>query len=228
MSAGHAGGGIPIRGASCACKLEARALPRPLTRALDLTSNNALGSLRSADHNARPAPAITENGVMTREVLLCGETCTRVLWRRRPPDGALIHELREKTESDSATTHQAAQLGGVRITRVLHDVHLTVLPRQGSTKERIMAQKPSLEMSSADDVIAPQDRGRMWYDFEIPTEFYKGLPGIKNKVRWVREHLPRAKRIKIGQRSAWYERDILEHIESEREENRARLLREAV
>lgn len=91
-----------------------------------------------------------------------------------------------------------------------------------------MTQRSSFEIPSAEQVIAPQNRGRMWYDFEIPTEFYKGLPGIKNKVRWVREHLPRAKRIKIGQRSAWYERDILEHIESEREENRARLLREAV
>jgi hypothetical protein len=91
-----------------------------------------------------------------------------------------------------------------------------------------MAQMSTLKVSGAEQLIAPQDRSRMWYDFEIPAEFYKGLPGIKNKVRWVREHLPRAKRIKIGQRSAWYERDILEHIESEREENRARLLREAV
>ncbi len=91
-----------------------------------------------------------------------------------------------------------------------------------------MTTTSRFDTPAAGRVTLPPDRGRMWYDFEIPAEFYKGLPGIKNKVRWVREHLPRAKRIKIGQRSAWYEREILEHIESEREENRARRLREAV
>lgn len=66
----------------------------------------------------------------------------------------------------------------------------------------------------------PTGRGRLWYDFQIPKEFFEDLPNIKGKVRWVREHLPRAKRIKIGGASAWYERDIIEFIESQREAER--------
>lgn len=60
--------------------------------------------------------------------------------------------------------------------------------------------------------VAPIDRGRLWYDYEIPDAFYNGLPRIKEKVRWVRSHLPRAKRHKIGRDSAWYEADIREHM----------------
>lgn len=66
-------------------------------------------------------------------------------------------------------------------------------------------------------VPPPPGRGRLWYDFQIPDEFFAGLPEIKSKVRWVREHLPRAKRIKIGGASAWYESDVLAFIESQRE-----------
>lgn len=62
----------------------------------------------------------------------------------------------------------------------------------------------------------PPNRGRLWYDFEIPDQFLNGLPGIGQKVRWVRAHFPRDSRIKIGQASAWYEADILVHLERER------------
>jgi hypothetical protein len=68
----------------------------------------------------------------------------------------------------------------------------------------------------------PPNRGRLWYDFEIPDQFFGGLPGIGRKVRWVRDHLPRAKRLKIGQASAWYETDIVAWLEARREENRVR------
>lgn len=66
----------------------------------------------------------------------------------------------------------------------------------------------------------PPARGRLWYDFEIPDQFYNGLPKIGQKVRWVRSHLPQASRIKIGQSSAWYEADILAHLEAERGQSR--------
>lgn len=66
----------------------------------------------------------------------------------------------------------------------------------------------------------PSGRGRLWYDFQIADEFFEGLPKITSKVRWVREHLPRAKRIKIGGASAWYESDIVEFIQSQRESER--------
>lgn len=62
----------------------------------------------------------------------------------------------------------------------------------------------------------PPDRGRLWYDFEIPDAFLAGLPGIEQKVRWIREHLPRESRIRIGQKSAWYEADIRAFLESRR------------
>lgn len=69
-------------------------------------------------------------------------------------------------------------------------------------------------------VPPPKARGRLWYDFQIPDEFFGGLPTITSKVRWVRDHLPRECRIKIGGASAWYESDILAYIESERESQR--------
>jgi hypothetical protein len=62
----------------------------------------------------------------------------------------------------------------------------------------------------------PPSRGRLWYDHEIPDQFFNGLPGIGSKLRWVREHLPRATRIKIGRMSAWYEADIVAYLEQER------------
>lgn len=60
----------------------------------------------------------------------------------------------------------------------------------------------------------PPDRGQLFYDNEIADAFFKGLPGIKDKTGWVRRHLPRSKRLKIGASSAWYEREINEWIES--------------
>jgi hypothetical protein len=66
-------------------------------------------------------------------------------------------------------------------------------------------------------VTAPApDRVRLWYDFEIPDAFLAGLPGIEQKVRWIREHLPRESRIRIGQKSAWYEADIRAFLENRR------------
>lgn len=62
----------------------------------------------------------------------------------------------------------------------------------------------------------PPDRGRLWYDREIPAQFLGDLPGVKNKVRWVREHFPRASRVRIGQASAWYEKDIVAHMAAAR------------
>lgn len=62
----------------------------------------------------------------------------------------------------------------------------------------------------------PPNRGQLWYDFQIPDQFLGGLPGIGNKVRWIRAHLPRATRVKIGQVSAWYESDIVAYLEQER------------
>lgn len=60
----------------------------------------------------------------------------------------------------------------------------------------------------------PPERGPLVYDTDIPALYFDGLPGIKNKVRWIRKHLPSASRISIGRRSAWYERDILTYLES--------------
>jgi hypothetical protein len=62
----------------------------------------------------------------------------------------------------------------------------------------------------------PPSRGRLWYDHEIPAQFFNGLPGIEHKIRWVRSHLPRASRIKIGRWSAWYQTDIEAYLEQER------------
>ena len=65
-------------------------------------------------------------------------------------------------------------------------------------------------------LVAPVDRGALWYDFQIVDRFFGGLPTIGNKVRWIREHLPRGTRIKVGQTSAWYEQDIIDFLEAER------------
>jgi len=65
-------------------------------------------------------------------------------------------------------------------------------------------------------IVAPPRRGRLWYDFQIVDEFLGGLPTIKAKVRWVREHLPRDQRIKIGGASAWYDADIVAWLDARR------------
>ena len=58
----------------------------------------------------------------------------------------------------------------------------------------------------------PPDRGQLFYDDEIPDAFFKGLPGIKEKTRWVRSHLPRSKALRIGAKSAWWQRDVEQWI----------------
>ena len=76
--------------------------------------------------------------------------------------------------------------------------------------------RTKLSLFDSSDLILPPNRGRLRYDFEIPDAFFRGLPGIEQKVRWAREHLPREHRIKIGQKSAWYEADIRAFLESRR------------
>lgn len=66
--------------------------------------------------------------------------------------------------------------------------------------------------SSPGAPVAPPTRGKLFYDFEIPDAYLGGLPGITNKIRWVREHLPRATRVQIGRASAWYESDVLAYL----------------
>lgn len=62
--------------------------------------------------------------------------------------------------------------------------------------------------------IAPPSRGRLFYDHEIADAFLGGLPRVRDKVRWVRTHLPRETRMKIGRDSAWYELDVVAWLES--------------
>lgn len=69
-------------------------------------------------------------------------------------------------------------------------------------------------------VPPPPDRGRLVYDAEIPDRYLGGLPGIARKVRWVRAHLPRDTRVRIGRRSAWYEADVAAYVASLRGELR--------
>lgn len=94
-------------------------------------------------------------------------------------------------------------------------------------KPRTPPRRPALALATTpptDPLEAPPSRGRLWYDFQIPNEFFGGLPGIEQKVRWVREHLPREKRVKIGRYSCWYETDISAYIESQREPERVKRL----
>lgn len=78
------------------------------------------------------------------------------------------------------------------------------------------ARQLSLASKPSAPIAPPPNRGVLWYDFQIPERFFGGLPTIGNKVRWVREHLPRESRVKIGGTSAWYEQDVLAYIERER------------
>lgn len=61
---------------------------------------------------------------------------------------------------------------------------------------------------------APPDRGPLVYDKDIAARYFDGLPGVKNKVRWIRQNLPAASKVTIGRQSAWYERDILMYLDS--------------
>jgi hypothetical protein len=76
-----------------------------------------------------------------------------------------------------------------------------------------MTQRAKLDLLHASDSsTAPTSLGRLWYDDEICAQFF----GSRVTVRWVREHLPRDKGLKIGRGWAWYESDILEWIDSRR------------
>jgi hypothetical protein len=76
-----------------------------------------------------------------------------------------------------------------------------------------MTQRPKLDLMHVSDPFAPPTNlGRLWYDDEICAQFF----GSRVTVRWVREHLPRDKGLKIGRGWAWYESDILEWINSRR------------
>ena len=81
-----------------------------------------------------------------------------------------------------------------------------------------MTQRPKLDlMNVGDSFMAPNSLGRLWYDDEICAQFF----GSRVTIRWVREHLPRGRGLKIGRRWAWYEADILEWIDSRRGAARA-------
>ena len=81
-----------------------------------------------------------------------------------------------------------------------------------------LANRQKLDVIDAGDAsVPPLDLGRLWYDDEIPQHFFSG----RVSVRWVREHLPRAKGLKIGRGWAWYERDVTEWIASRRGARRA-------
>ncbi len=81
-----------------------------------------------------------------------------------------------------------------------------------------MANRRKLDLVNASDAVTPPaDLGRLWYDDEIPGQFFRG----RVTVRWIREHLPREKGLKIGRGWAWYENDIVEWIASRRGITRA-------
>lgn len=91
-------------------------------------------------------------------------------------------------------------------------------PRRPRSRE-LALHRPD-QAAAAPIAPPPAGRGRLWYDHQIADEFFGGLPSITNKLRWVREHLPRGKRMKIGGSSAWYESDVLAFIEAQRETER--------
>ena len=80
-----------------------------------------------------------------------------------------------------------------------------------------MGNRPRLDTNANEPTPLPPKRGRLWYDDEISMPFFHG----RVSVRWVREHLPRSRGLKIGRQWAWYEADILEWIESQRGARRA-------
>ncbi len=190
----HAGRGIPIRGASCAYKLEARALPAP--------SQGPLGTATSPGENrdqlvAAPTPVITLAAMCSHADAM----------KNDPP----IVEVLSYEDARLSSAGRA-------------DAHRSTGQRRRETPCRIDSQRESTPVALRPKITLfdnkltapPPDRGRLWYDFEIPDEFFRGLPGIEQKVRWVREHLPKETRIRIGQKSAWYEADIRVFLESRR------------
>jgi hypothetical protein len=61
-------------------------------------------------------------------------------------------------------------------------------------KAATMATNGKYSLLTQEITTSPPDRGRLWYDDEIPDQFFRG----RVSVRWVRTHLPRGKGIKIG------------------------------
>src|SRR5690242_4468509 len=88
-----------------------------------------------------------------------------------------------------------------------HLVGLPRAPRRGSDRGRevMSTRRELLSFDDRDPRTPPPDRGRLWYDDEIPTQFFGG----RVSRRWVRAHLPRGKGLKIGRGWAWYEADVL-------------------
>lgn len=75
----------------------------------------------------------------------------------------------------------------------------------------VIDARPRLAVADGEP-LPPPNKGRLYYDFEIPKAFLGGLPKIKDKTRWVRENFPRDVRVKIGRDSAWWESDIRRHL----------------
>lgn len=193
-SSAHAGRGIPIRGASCAYKLEARALRAP--------SQGPLETASSPGENRDPlfaasTPAITVSAMCS---------CVDAMKNDPPIVEVLSYEDARPSSAGIAHVHRST-VERRRDTPCRND------PQRESTP---VAVRPKITLFDNKLAAPPPDRGRLWYDFEIPDEFFRGLPGIEQKVRWVREHLPKDTRIRIGQKSAWYEADIRAFLESRR------------
>ena len=194
----HAGRGTPIRGASCTYKLEARALPAPSQGPLGAASspggNRSLHGAASRSARSRAGTL----GVMRSPV----DTLTN--------DPTIVEVLSyEDARPNSVVIAQGHRSTGER----RRDTPCRNDPQRESTP---VAVRPRITLFDDKLAAPPPDRGRLWYDFEIPDEFFRGLPGIEQKVRWVREHLPKDTRIRIGQKSAWYESDIRAFLESRR------------
>ena len=75
-----------------------------------------------------------------------------------------------------------------------------------------MGATKKYSLLTQDAITPPPNRGRLWYDDEIPEQFFRG----RVSVRWVRAHFPRTKGIKIGRDWAWYEADIVAWFEAQR------------
>jgi hypothetical protein len=125
-----------------------------------------------------------------------------------------------KNDQNAAADRQVLPNGpiGSRRTRESIPGFTRALRRGAPWETANLAQRPKLDLTrTRDPITSPADLGRLWYDDEIPAQFFAG----RVSVRWVREHLPRAKGLKIGRGWAWYEADIAEWIASRRGVTRA-------
>ena len=71
-----------------------------------------------------------------------------------------------------------------------------------------------LTLRKPGEPLKPPARGRIWFDTQIADEFFNGLPHVepRHRARWARRNIPRG--FKIGRRTAWYEADVMDYIES--------------